>query len=268
MDSKSRGEKTMKRETTIAIAGAFAEFSSKVLNALLSDAVDVVVPPVIDPPVEPPPVIPPVVTPPGSLIPFDLIPENMFTSTGGWFNSENLSTKNKAVLRVRLKTQVHFGYTVRLEYEQKTNIVFDGTKNIKDFRSWPADDNYPNDYTGRPIGSGAHCITAENGDGKVIYQKTTPGGVGWNVSYFTMPIKRDVVQRIVREFKYGRPGEPEGWARITVDGEKVFEGSNMVLPGSRRDFCPQMVYANPGTTGPLPSNAYYNARIISIGRIE
>jgi hypothetical protein len=223
----------------------------------------VVTPPVIDPPVEPPPVFPPTVD-----NGFVVIPENMFPGLGGWSVSENLSTHNKAVLRVRLNTPILPGDTVRIEYEQKTNIVLDGTKNLKDFRASPGPGmgDYPNDYTGRSVGSGSHSLTAENNDGDVIYKHKSPQG--WNVAYFVMPIKRDVVQRIVREFRYSsKPGEPDGWARVTVDAKKVFEGDGMVLNASRRDFCPQMVYANPGKTGSLPSNAYYNARIISVERV-
>ena len=209
-------------------------------------------------PPEPPIVVPP--TPTGQ---FTLSAQNMITGADGWFRSMNLGADQKCYLQARFSRPILPGETVRFSYKVRTNVIFDGTKNLKDFRSWGGD-TYPNDYTGRSLRTGAHQIAAENGDGKVLYQKANPDG--WNVSYYSMPSTPDQEMEIIREIRFSsKKDAPDGMAKITVNGKMVFYGDNWICNGPRQNFLAQMVYApNQGDSGKLPPGAYFEAKVTGL----
>lgn len=195
---------------------------------------------------------------------YRLVPKNMSLQANGFYRSNALRADRVAYIQARLDKPVQGGETIRIVYDQRTNVVKDGKNNIKDWRDWPsATVNYENDYTGRGVGQGADQITCEDGKGSVRYQKSNP--TNWTTAYFSPIQKPGVVQRIVREIRYADAGKSNGWARITIDGVVVFEADGWACHGPRGDFGPQMVYApNAGDSGGFAADAYFEAKIVSV----
>lgn len=204
---------------------------------------------------------PPVTTLPGG---YRVVPKNMKLQENGFYRSNDLPTERVAYLQARLDKDAVAGQVVTFTYQQRTNVIKDGKKNLKDSRNWISEStNYDNDYTGRGLKAGADQLACEDGKGTVRYQKTSP--TNWNVAYFSWEQKADVIQTIVREYRYADAGKSNGWARITIDGKKVFESEGWYCHGPRGDFGAQMVYApNAGDTGDLPAGSYYEARILGL----
>lgn len=210
-----------------------------------------------------------------TLVPKNMEPSGLVRSIGEWWKSKDLDKTNSCYLQARLSKAIQYGEAVRFTYQFRTNVVVDGSKNIKDSRAYPSDSvNYTNHYTGRGIGSGAHQFTIETGtpdgsksDGKVLYQKSNPNG--WNIAYFDMPFKKDQVQTVVQELYFNSAyGKGDGRVRIVVDGVTKFDKTGAILNAPRRDFGAQMVNANPGTYGSLPAGSYYECRIVGLERIK
>ncbi len=207
--------------------------------------------------------------PPPSLTAYTITLQNMSEKWPGVYHSTNLGAPKAiggqvAVVQVALASAVKPGQTLVVEYDQTTNVIFDGTKNIKDQRNWGGPTNYPNDYTGRGIGTGAHQLTYEDGKGTVVSYKGNPAA--WTTAYFDMPIKKDVKQHIKRTIRYASVAEKaDGYAKIEVDGAIVFEGNGFLVcaPVSQVDI--QMVYAPlAGDSGPMPAGSYLQIENISV----
>jgi hypothetical protein len=194
---------------------------------------------------------------------YKIVPKNMSLGGNGFYRSNNLGADEVAYIQARLNTPAQAGQLVTFTYQQKTNVIKTGNANIKDRRNYKnSTETYPNDYRGRGLNAGADQITAENGDGAVRYHKSNP--TNWTTAYISPKFKPDVVQTIVEEFVYAHDGKSDGRYKLTVDGEVVFESGGWAAKGPRNDFGVQMVFANPGSTGGFPANAYLEAKIVSL----
>lgn len=195
---------------------------------------------------------------------YNLVAKNMNPTSGGWYVAYNLNSTNACYLQARASTAAKAGQTSTFTYQQKTNVIPDGKKNIKNFRAYNSStEDYSNFYLGRSVNSNSHSITVENGDGKVAYRSKSPNA--WNVAYFDMKLKPDVVQTVTVETKYSNPkGTGTGSIKITVDGAIVFSSGGLICNAPMRDYGVQMVNANPGTYGKLPVGSYLEARVIGL----
>ncbi len=207
----------------------------------------------------------PVVSGPIASNSYSLHTQNMTESGDGWYKAPNLGQTQKAYLQARIQSATKPGQTSTFTYIRKTNVTPDGTKNLKDSRAWP-EGTYPNHYLGRSLRSGSHQFAIENGDGKVVYYDPIKTPTGWTVAYFKMPTSNNKEQTITEEVTYSNPkGASNGEVKITVDGVTVLNASGAICNAGRTAFGVQMVYApNTGDSGPLPSNATFEAKIIGV----